>query len=62
MGNKQKNFTWVGWIFIVLVLGGFGWLCNHVEEDIKKLDWITNLFLGAVVVGLLFIIIKGMNK
>jgi len=41
-------------IAIILIVGG---ILNHVSEQVEKLDWFTNTFIGVIILALILGII-----
>jgi len=52
-----KNNSGCGVGIGLVVLVGIGLLCNHASEEAEKLDTITNVFIGTLILGLVFLCI-----
>lgn len=44
---------------VIMIVGG---VLNHVSEQAEKLDWVTDTFIGAIIVGLILAVIHYANK
>jgi hypothetical protein len=58
MSDDNKNISWIRTAVLVGIVFVIAYACSHVEDEISKVDGFTKFFLGAIIFGLIFVIIN----
>ena len=58
--NKLSGCLTIIIVFaVIMIVGG---ILNHVSEQAEKLDWFTNTFIGAIIMGLILAVFYYADK